>query len=89
MSRTQRYAGSTIMQIAFNKRAPTCKDPAITRVRHFRAHGVLTWELTWRERMGADAGHQRDDDQDGSRWTLPGCVAALVCVFAEVRSGQS
>ncbi|POY72210.1 hypothetical protein BMF94_4716 [Rhodotorula taiwanensis] len=29
----QRYAGSTIMQIAFNKRAPTCKDPAITRMR--------------------------------------------------------
>jgi hypothetical protein len=31
-TRLQRYAGSTIMQIAFNKRAPTCKDPAITRV---------------------------------------------------------
>lgn len=28
----QRYAGSTIMQIAFNKRAQTFKDPAITRV---------------------------------------------------------
>ena len=29
----QRYAGSTIMQIAFNKRAPTFNDPAITDVR--------------------------------------------------------
>ncbi|BGP58554.1 hypothetical protein JCM8202_001218 [Rhodotorula sphaerocarpa] len=29
----QRYAGSTIMQIAFNKRAQTFKDPAITRMR--------------------------------------------------------
>ncbi|GAA6017347.1 hypothetical protein JCM10207_005602 [Rhodosporidiobolus poonsookiae] len=29
----QRYAGSTIMQIAFNKRAPTPQDPAITNMR--------------------------------------------------------
>ncbi|GAA5824646.1 hypothetical protein JCM11251_005288 [Rhodosporidiobolus azoricus] len=29
----QRYAGSTIMQIAFNKRAPTPQDPAITKMR--------------------------------------------------------
>ncbi|KAK4703373.1 hypothetical protein P7C70_g2845, partial [Phenoliferia sp. Uapishka_3] len=29
----QRYAGSTIMQIAFNKRAPTPQDPAITEMR--------------------------------------------------------
>ncbi|GAA5916201.1 hypothetical protein JCM8208_000032 [Rhodotorula glutinis] len=30
----QRYAGSTIMQIGFNKRAPTPQDPAITRMRN-------------------------------------------------------
>lgn len=29
----QRYAGSTIMNIAFNKRANSPKEPAITRVR--------------------------------------------------------
>ncbi|BGP43937.1 hypothetical protein JCM10449v2_007994 [Rhodotorula kratochvilovae] len=30
----QRYAGSTIMQIGFNKRATSPKDPAITRMRN-------------------------------------------------------
>lgn len=35
----QRYAGSTIMNIAFNKRASSPKEPAITRVRSsFSAH---------------------------------------------------
>lgn len=71
----RRYAGSTIMQIAFDKRAPTPNDHAITEVRVLLlARHPLCFELTTFFSLlpfcTLDAQRQRANDQDCRRRSL-------------------
>jgi hypothetical protein len=76
LSRFFRYAGSTIMQVAFNKRAITEQDPAITEVRFpYSVHRTEShrWCIL------IDASSERGHDKDSRRRSIYRFADLLPC----------